>query len=210
MLRRIRNIVITGIVVLLPLITSTYIIWFLFKVIDNVTGFLVELIIGRQIPGIGLVFTFLIIFLVGLFATNIIGKKIISFGENILLRIPLFRNIYISIKKVLDALFTQHRSSFQKAVLFEYPRPGLYQLGFLTGESSPYFEQKTGRELYNIFLPTTPNPTSGMFIMVPRSEAIILDIPIEDALRLIISGGILNPETLRSVEENEGRKKNDD
>lgn len=203
MFKRVRNLIFTGILVILPLVASIYIIYFLFSVIDRWTRPLIEILIGREVPGMGIIFTFLVILFVGLFATNIIGKRIIIFGENILLRIPLFRNIYISIKKVLEAIFTRNTSSFKKPVLFEYPRKGLYQVGFLTRDSSPYFDSITGRELYNIFLPTTPNPTSGMFILVPKEEAIILDLSIEDALKLIISGGILSPESLTIIKEDD-------
>ncbi len=193
MLRKIRNVFITGIVVILPLAGSLYIIYFIFSLINQGTEPLIEMALGRKIPGVGIVFSFIVIFLIGLFATNIIGKRIILFGEKILLKIPLFNSIYTSIKNVLDAIFTQKHSSFKKPVLLEYPREGIYSIGFLTKDSSPYFDAITGKELYNIFLPTTPNPTSGMFIMVPKEEAVILDLTIEEALKLIISGGILNP-----------------
>ncbi|MFW6390015.1 MAG: DUF502 domain-containing protein, partial [Halanaerobiales bacterium] len=138
---------------------------------------------------------------------NIIGKKIISFGENILLKIPFFNNIYISIKKVLNAIFSRHHNSFKKPILFEYPRKGLYQIGFLTKEASPYFDSITGEKLYNIFLPTTPNPTSGMFIMVPQEEAVILDLSVEEALKLIISGGILNPEIIPTFTDSQRQRR---
>ncbi len=200
MLRRIRNVFITGIVVILPLAGSLYIIYFIFNLINQVTEPWIEMLLGRKIAGVGVILSFLLVFLVGLFATNIIGKRIILYGEKVLLKIPLFNSIYTSIKNVLDALFTQKYSSFKKPVLFEYPRKGIYSIGFLTKESSPYFDDITGKELYNIFLPTTPNPTSGMFIMVAKEEAVILDLTIEEALKLIISGGILNP-TVKSKDK---------
>ncbi|MFW6288134.1 MAG: DUF502 domain-containing protein [bacterium] len=196
MLKKLRNLFITGIVVILPLAGSVYILYFVFNIIDTVTGPLIELLFGRELPGVGLIISFLTIIFIGFFATNIIGKKIISFGEKILLMIPLFNSLYISIKQILDAFFTQHHTSFKKPVLFEYPRKGLYQIGFLTKDSSPYFDEITGKKLYNIFLPTTPNPTSGMFLMVPVDEAILLDLSIEESLKLIISGGIINPEVV--------------
>ncbi|QTL97973.1 DUF502 domain-containing protein [Iocasia frigidifontis] len=196
MFKKIRNLFLTGMVVVLPLVVSSYIIYFLFSIIDTGTEPLIELIFGRDIPGVGIIFTFIIILLIGIIATNVIGKRIIQFGEKMLLKIPFFRNIYISIKKVMDAIFTRQHSSFKKPVLFEYPRKGLYQIGFLTKESSPYFDSITGEELYNVFLPTTPNPTSGMFVMVPKKDAIILELSIEEALKLIISGGILDPEIM--------------
>ena len=204
MLKKIRNIFITGIVVILPLAGSVYVLYFVFNIIDNVTEPLIELLFGRELPGVGTIITFLTILLIGFLATNIFGRKIISFTEKILLKIPLFNSIYISIKQVLDAIFSQRHTSFKKPVLFEYPRKGLYQIGFLTKDSSPYFDSITGKKLYNIFLPTTPNPTSGMFIMVPVDEAILLDLSIEDSLKLIISGGIINPTNLPVFEDKDG------
>jgi uncharacterized membrane protein len=192
MFKKIGNLFITGILILLPLVSSIYILWYLFYIIDSWTNPLIRLVLGREIPGVGLLFTLIIIFLLGLFATNIIGRSIIQFGENILLKIPLFRHIYISIKEVLEGLFTKKKGSFKKAVLFEYPRRGLYQIGFITRESAYYFNYVTGKKLYNIFLPTTPNPTSGMFLMIPEEDLIFLDVNVEDALKLIISGGIIN------------------
>ncbi len=194
MLKKIRNVFITGIVVVLPLAGSLYILYFIFSLINQGTGPSIEMIFGRKLPGVGVIFSFLLIFLVGLFARNFIGRKIISYGEKILLKIPLFNSIYISIKNVLDAIFNENFSSFKKPVLCEYPRKGIYSIGFLTKDSSPYFDTITGQELYNVFLPTTPNPTTGMFIMVPINEGIILDLTIEEALKLIISGGIINPD----------------
>ncbi len=193
MLKKIRNLFFTGILVLLPLVVSIYILWYLFIIIDNWTSPVVELIFNRELPGLGIILTLLVVFLAGLFATNILGKKIIKFGESILLKIPLFRNIYISIKGVLEGMFHQQRKSFEKAILFEYPRKGLYQVGFITNDSSYYFNNLTGKILYNVFLPTTPNPTSGMLILVPKEDTYILDMSVEDAMKLIISGGILSP-----------------
>ncbi len=201
MLKRIRNLFFAGVLVLLPLISSIYILWILFYKIETWTSPLIETVLGRQIPGIGIIFTFITILLVGLFATNIIGKRIIQFGENILLKIPLFRNVYISIKQVLEGIFTANKDSFKKVVLFEYPRRGIYQIGFITKDASDYIESITEKKLYNIFLPTTPNPTSGMFIMVPKEQVYVLDLSVEEGLKLIISGGIINPDPLVSGKE---------
>ncbi|MFW5972127.1 MAG: DUF502 domain-containing protein [Bacillota bacterium] len=201
MLKKIRNLFITGIVVILPLAGSLYILYFVYNIIDKLTGPVIKLLFGREIPGVGFVFSLLLIVLIGLLATNLLGKRIISFGEIILLKIPLFNSIYISLKQIMDAFFTQRHTSFKQAVLFEYPRKGLYQIGFLTKDSSPYFDFITGKKLYNIFLPTTPNPTSGMFIMVPVDEAVLLDLSIEETLKLIISGGIINPDIIPKKKE---------
>ncbi len=205
MLKKLRNIFITGILVLMPLTASIYIIWYLFVVVDNWASPIVEVIFSRDIPGVGIIITISIIFVAGVLATNIIGKKFIQFGESVLLKIPLFRNIYISIKGVLEGMFTTRAESFKKAVIFEYPRRGLYQIGFITREKSPYLNKITERKLFKVFVPTTPNPTSGMLIMVPEEDIDILDLSIEEALKLVISGGILSPE--EEFSKFEGKKK---
>lgn len=195
MFKRLRNIFIAGILVLMPLIASIYIIWYLFVVVDNWASPIVEVIFERDIPGVGIIITAFIIFITGILATNIFGKKIIQLGENLLLKVPLFSNIYVSIKGVLEGMFTTRAESFKKAVIFEYPRKGLYQIGFITREKSPYLDQITAEKLYKVFVPTTPNPTSGMLVMVPENDVEVLQISIEEALKLVISGGILSPES---------------
>ncbi len=196
MLRKIRNIFLAGILVLLPVIISGYVLWYLFIIVDNWTGPIVKVLFNQEIPGIGFIITLLIIFAAGIFATNIIGRKIIQMGEVILLKIPLFNNLYVTLKRILEGLFSHQTGTFKKAILFEFPRKGLYQIGFITKESSAYFDELTGENLYNVFLPTSPNPTSGQFILVPEEDTIVLELPVEDALKLVVSGGILTPEEL--------------
>ncbi|MFW6006443.1 MAG: DUF502 domain-containing protein [Halanaerobiales bacterium] len=166
----------------------------MFKIIDNWTNPVVLLILNRNIPGIGVILTIIIILGAGIFATNIIGRKIIQIGENILIKIPLFNNIYVSVKRILEGFLSHKKETFKKPILFEYPRKNLYQIAFITKKTSSSFDEQTGEKLYNVFLPTTPNPTSGQFVMVPESEMIILDLSVEEALKLVISGGILSPE----------------
>ena len=199
MLRKFRNLFFAGILVILPLTISVYVLWYMFKVIDNWTSPLVQLLFNRDIPGFGFALTILIILGAGVFATNIIGRKIISVGENILVKIPLFNNIYVSIKRILEGFFSHHKGTFKKAILFEYPRKGLYQIGFITKETCSHFDDLTGEKLYNVFLPTTPNPTSGKFVMVPEEDMIMLDLTVEQALKLVISGGILTPDENPSI-----------
>lgn len=194
MLRKIRNLFITGILVILPLVTSVYILWIMFKIIDNWTSPIVLLLFNHEIPGFGIILTVTIILGAGLFATNIIGRKIIKIGETLLIKIPLFNNIYVSIKRILEGFLSHQKETFKKPILFEYPRKDLYQIGFITKETGTYFDELTEEKLYNVFLPTTPNPTSGKFVMVPESEIIVLDLSVEEALKLVISGGILTPE----------------
>ncbi|MFW6238007.1 MAG: DUF502 domain-containing protein [Halanaerobiales bacterium] len=193
MIKKLRNLFLTGILVLLPLVVSVFILWYLFELIEYWASPLVEVFFGRELPGVGLALTVLVIFLAGLFATNFLGKKLIHRGEILLLKIPLFRSIYVSVKQLLEGMFTRNTKSFEKAVLFEYPRRGVYQIGFVTREEAPFFSEYFDEKMYKIFLPTTPNPTSGMFVLVPAEEIILLDVSIEEALKLVISAGIITP-----------------
>lgn len=201
MLRKIRNLFLAGLLVVLPLAISVTVLWYLFIYIDNLSRPIVKFILGREIPGIGFVLTILVIIGAGIFATNFIGRRIINLGEKILVKIPLFKNIYLAVKQILEGLFAKKTTSFKKAIIFEYPRRGIYQIGFITRESSAPLEKITGEEMYNVFLPTAPNPTSGMFVMVPRQEAVILDISVEKALKMVISGGLLSPENMDTIRD---------
>ncbi len=204
MLRKIRNIFLAGLLVILPLIISVTVIWYLFVYIDTWTRPVVRFIWGQEIQGIGFGLTLIIIMAAGIFATNFIGRKIINIGERLLVKIPLFNNLYLGVKQILEGLFTQNTSSFKHAILFEYPRKGIYQIGFITRKTSSSVEQLTGEPMYNVFLPTAPNPTSGMFVMVPREEAIVLNISVEKALKMVISGGMISPEHIEDLKEING------
>ncbi|MFW5999462.1 MAG: DUF502 domain-containing protein [Halanaerobiaceae bacterium] len=195
MIKKLRNLFLTGILVLLPLIVSVFILWYLFELIESWAGPVVEVFFGRELPGVGLALTVLLIFLAGLFATNFLGKKLIRRGELILLKIPLFRSIYISVKQLLEGMFTRDTKSFEKAIILEYPRRGIYQIGFITREESPFFESYFEKKVYKVFLPTTPNPTSGMFLLVPEEDVIMLDASVEEALKLVVSAGIITPDS---------------
>src|SRR6056297_1412361 len=138
-LKKLRNIFLTGILVILPLVASLYILWYLFVFIDNLVRPMVILLFKRDLPGAGIILTLLVIMITGVFATNVIGKKIITVAENLLLKIPLYRNIYISFKQFLEGLFHQNKDSFKQVIIFEYPRRGLYQIGFVTKETSTFF-----------------------------------------------------------------------
>lgn len=195
MIKKLRNLFLTGILVLLPLIVSVFILWYLFELIESWAGPVVEVFFGRELPGVGLALTVLLIFLAGLFATNFLGKKLIRRGELILLKIPLFRSIYISVKQLLEGMFTQDTKSFEKAIILEYPRRGIYQIGFITREESAFFESYFEKKVYKVFLPTTPNPTSGMFLLVPEEDIMMLDASVEEALKLVVSAGIITPDS---------------
>lgn len=193
MLKKVRNYLITGLIILLPLIVTVYVITAIFNAVDGVLRPVVEFIIGRSVYGLGFVLTIGFILGVGAIGTNVLGKKVIEYGEGILTKIPLVRNIYLTVQQIINALFLKNKTAFRKVVIVEYPRKGLYQVGFLTGEGVGEVQTKTSEEVINVFIPTTPNPTSGMLILVPESDVTYLEMTVEEGLKFIISGGTVVP-----------------
>jgi uncharacterized membrane protein len=209
-LKRIKKIIkgyfITGLLVILPLFVTVYILWILVKAMDAIFKFvpakyLPETYIHITIPGLGLLLMVAIILLVGLFTKNFIGTKLFGYWENIVERIPIARIIYMGVKQLLEALFYSNKDSFKKAALVEYPRRGIYVIGFITGESKGEVQDKTDESMINVFIPTTPNPTSGFYILVSKNDLIILDMSVENAFKLIISGGIISPKSSKGMIE---------
>lgn len=190
---RLRAYFFAGIFVLFPLIITFYILWYVFTFMEGILKPILIFFLGRYIPGLGFILSLVIIFLIGIFGRNILGKKIISFGERLLFRIPLVRTIYMTTKQILESLFMGRSYVFEQVVMLEYPRKGLYQLGFVTREVSGEVSGKTQKDLVNVFVPTTPNPTSGMLVFVSRGDLIFLNMKVEDGMKLIISGGTLTP-----------------
>lgn len=190
-----RKYFITGALVSLPLVVTVYVLWFAFSFLDTVFGRLVSFVFRRTVPGAGMVLTVLLLLLVGMFAANVVGRRLIGFGERILLTIPLVRTIYNSVKQVIDAFsLPGNRGSFRRVVLVEYPRRGLYAVGFVTSEDVEALDAGDGARLTAVFVPTTPNPTSGFILLLPKDDVIPVDMTVEQAFKMIISGGILMPD----------------
>ena len=193
-----RNCFLTGLLVIVPISVTGYAIWFLLKAMDAIlryvpAKYLPETYLRIHIPGLGLILAVFLVFAAGLLTRNFVGRKMVYFGEKIVDRIPLARIIYVGVKQLLEALFFQKSRTFERAALIEYPRHGAYAIGFITGESKGEIQCKTNKNMINVFVPTTPNPTSGFYILIPENEVIILDMSIEDAFKLIVSGGIVSP-----------------
>ena len=193
-----KNYFLTGLLVILPVFITAYVIWFLIRVMDVVlryipAKYLPDTYLPFHIPGIGLILVIIIILAVGVLFRNLAGRKVVGFWENMVDRIPLVRIIYSGVKQLLESFFIQKNDAFKRVALLEYPRRGAYVIGFITGESKGEVQSKTDKHMVNIFVPTTPNPTSGFYILIPEDELIILNMTVEDAFKLIISGGIFTP-----------------
>ena len=180
---------ISGLVVVIPISLTIYILSIIISFTDKLYP-IVKAYLPFYIPGFGIIITFFIIFFVGVITTNFLGNKLISTGEKIIARIPLVKGIYHSIKQIAEAMLSFEEKSFRKVVLIEYPRKGIYSMAFVTGVTKNEAQAKTNKKLINVFLPTTPNPTSGFYLMVPEDELIELQIKPDEAFRLIVSGGM--------------------
>lgn len=153
--------------------------------------------LGFYIPGIGLMITLLIVFVTGMITANFIGNKLLEFWEKILTKIPIVRSIHTSVKQVLSTFLQNDGQSFRRVLLVEYPRRGMWSVAFQTSSGFKKAEELTENDLVTVFVPTTPNPTSGFLLFVPRNDVIMLDISIEEAMKLVISLGVVLPETKR-------------
>lgn len=151
-------------------------------------------LVGFHIPGIGIVIVLLIIFLTGALAANYLGKRLLNFGDAIISRIPLVRSVYTSVKQVMHTLFTPGGNSFRKVLLVQYPHAGMWTLAFQTGDATPEVLTTLGEEtMVSLYVPTTPNPTSGFLMMVPKKDVIELNMSVEQALKFVISLGVMQP-----------------
>jgi uncharacterized membrane protein len=190
--RRMRNYFLTGLIVLLPAVVSIFVLWRMFVGLDRILGRYVELWLGYQIPGVGLVALILIIIAVGATASNIIGRRLIRIGEGLVARIPIIRWIYRTTKQLFSTLLSEQSTSFRKVVMIHYPYKGMYSMAFQTSETAgPVEDAVGGKRLVTLFLPTTPNPTSGYFLLVPEEDVIPLGISADEGLKYIISAGAI-------------------
>jgi uncharacterized membrane protein len=194
-----RTYFLTGLLIVVPVGISA---WFLHLIInwtDNKLTLLPPVLhpntyLPFPVPGLGLIITLVSVFLIGVITTNFIGKALISLGEKVVDKIPLIRGVYILVKQVMETIFNQDKEGFKRVVLIEYPRKGLYSIAFVTGVARGEVQAKTSDTLVNVFIPTTPNPTSGFLIMVPEEDTISLEMDVEAAFKLVISGGMVTDE----------------
>lgn len=198
---RIRVWFVTGLLILAPAVMTGFIIWKGFNTLDAILKPLFQRLFDFYIPGTGLVALTLLILLTGMAARNYIGHHLIRIWNRILDMLPIVNKIYPYLKQIGETLFMEDddRELFKRAVLLEYPRKGIWSIGFITSDTSGILQQKLPEDTWSVFIPTTPNPTSGVLLFVPRESVIPLDISVSDALRTIIAGGSINPENHASL-----------
>lgn len=189
---------ITGLLIWVPLAITAWVLMSIIGTMDGTLQLLPEAVHPRQlfgfdIPGGGALLTLLIILLTGLLATNFIGQRLIGWWESLLARIPVVNSIYNSVKQVSDTLFSSSGNAFRKALLVEYPRRGAWTIAFLTGKPGGEVAAHLSGEHLSVYVPTTPNPTSGFFLIVPKAEIIELEMSVDTALKYVISMGVVPP-----------------
>ena len=190
---------ITGLLIWVPLGITLWVLHLLVSAMDQSLLLLPEQFqtehwLGVHVPGMGVVLTFVVVFGTGLIAANMLGQRLLRFWENILGRIPVFKSIYNSVKQVSDTLFSSSGHAFRKALLVQYPRDGSWTIAFLTGQPGGDVVNHLQGEYWSVYVPTTPNPTSGFFLMMPKSDVIVLDMSVDEALKYIISMGVVSPD----------------
>jgi uncharacterized membrane protein len=195
---------ITGLLIWVPLAITAWVLSLIAGAADQTLRLLPESarpyqLLGFDLPGAGIVLTLLIIFLTGLLAANFIGQRLVGWWEKLLARIPVVNSIYNSVKQVSDTLFSSSGNAFRKALLVQYPRPGSWTIAFLTGSPGGDVINHLQGEFVSVYVPTTPNPTSGFFLMMPRNEVIELEMDVDEALKYIISMGVVTPPPRSSI-----------
>jgi uncharacterized membrane protein len=192
----IRKYMLTGVLVLVPLMVTLYIMFAVFQFTDGFLGVAVSRAIGYRIPGVGLILTALVCVAVGMIAQNYFGRRLISGIENSLERIPVVRSVYNGIKQVADVFIQNNRGEFKRVVMLEYPKEDCWVLGFVTADfyvNPKNTEMEKKIPLVTVFVPTTPNPTSGFLLIIEESRIIDTHMDIEDAMKIVISGGLVQP-----------------
>ncbi len=189
---------ITGLLVLVPLFITVWVISGLVGMMDQSLLLLPETWrpkaqLGLDIPGMGAILTLLIIFVTGVIATNFFGKRLILVWEALLARVPVVKSIYASVKQVSDTLFSDSGNAFRQAVLVQFPRPGAWTIAFVTGKPGGDVANHLSGDYLSVYVPTTPNPTGGYFLMLPRADVVELDMSVDEALKYIISMGVVAP-----------------
>jgi uncharacterized membrane protein len=193
-----RKYIVTGLLIWVPLVITLWVLNLIVTTMDQSLQWLPQqwqpqALFGRAIPGLGVVLTLVVLLVTGLLARNFIGERLVGVWESLLGRIPIVRSIYSSVKQVSDTILSPSGQAFRKALLVQYPRAGAWTIAFQTGTPADEVRRRIPEEMVSVYVPTTPNPTSGFFLMLPRSEVIELDMSVDEALKYVVSMGSVSP-----------------
>jgi uncharacterized membrane protein len=195
---RLRRYLVAGLLIWVPLGVTALVVKLVVDLMDRTlllipAPYRPENLLGMRIPGLGIAISIVVVLATGMVVANLFGRRLVRTWEDVLARIPLVRSIYSAVKQIVETVFSDTGRSFRKVALIEYPRRGVWTLCFVTGDGVPAIEAGAGCALVNVFVPTTPNPTSGFFLMLPREDVHELDLPVETGLKMIISAGVFQP-----------------
>ena len=195
---------VTGLLIWIPLVITLMVLAWIVNTLDQIlliapAAVRPDALLGFHLPGIGVLVTLLLILLTGLAAANFVGQRLVGFWESLLSRIPVVKSIYYSVKQVSDTLLSSNGQAFRKALLIQYPHQGIWTIAFQTGKPGGDAARHLGDDFVSVYVPTTPNPTSGFFLMLPRKDAIELDMSVDEALKYIISMGVVAPPPSRTA-----------
>lgn len=202
---RFRRYFLAGILVTSPILITAYVTWMIITFIDTqVAGILPESMdftkkLPHQIPGLGLIISIIAITFIGALTPGFIGRTLLKTGERVLDKMPVVRSIYGAIKQIMETVMSTNSESFREVVLVEYPRKDIWVIGFVTGETKGEVQTLKKHKLINVFIPTTPNPTSGFLLFLPKKDLIYMEMKVEDAVKMVISGGIVTPKNNRPL-----------
>jgi uncharacterized membrane protein len=204
---RLRTVLLGGLLILAPAYLTVYVLLLLFRFMDGIFAPLIDKTLstffeepGIHIPGLGILLTLLVILFLGWLSTRVVGRQMIDSMEGFVRRIPVARSVYGATKGVLEALSRDQADAFKRVVLVQYPRVGTYGIGFVTGGPARWSASPHDMELVPVFVPTTPNPTSGYLLLVPPREIIECPVTVEEGIRMVVSGGILQPPLIADQE----------
>tara|TARA_Y100000588_G_scaffold377195_1_gene455969 strand:- start:856 stop:1632 length:777 start_codon:yes stop_codon:yes gene_type:complete len=207
-----RGYFLAGILVTAPIGITFYISWLLIRWVDSKVTPLIpvaynpETYLPFAVPGLGLVIVFILLTFIGWATAGLLGRLWTRVTERVLARMPVVRSVYGAVKQIIETILKQQSNAFRQVVLFEYPRRGSWALGFITGQTQGEVQNLTSDDVVNVFLPTTPNPTSGYLLFIPKKELVILDMTVEEGIKMVVSGGIVTPPDLRSAAERETKR----
>lgn len=205
--QRLKTYFLTGLVVASPVGITIYLALAFIDLIDRNIKPLIPAAYNPDnylpfpVPGIGLVFLFLMLTILGFFAANFLGRYLIGIGEKIMARLPIVRSVYNTLKQIFETVISENKGSFQEVVLIEYPRKGLWAIAFISGENTGEIQKRMDDDVINVFLPTTPNPTSGFLLFVPKKDVIRLDMTPDEGAKYVISAGLVDPSNLPIKED---------
>lgn len=190
----------TGILVTAPLGLTIYVVWVVVNFVDTRIKAIIpstyhpETYLPFKVPGLGLVFVLVGLTIIGALSAGVFGRYFVHLSEKLVNRMPIVRSVYSAVKQIIETVFSQQSSSFREVVMIEYPRKGIWSLGFLTGKTKGEVQELTDDEVLNVFIPTTPNPTSGFLLFVPKQDVHHLNMSVEEGIKMIVSAGILTPD----------------